>query len=305
MCRAILYLGNPIKLNTLLYGPNNSLIKQTYAPKKMSGILNLAGFGMALWKNDIKKQPLPYIYRTTTLPFYDQNLFELSTRATPRCLLAHIRGTPYESTNSISQANVHPYSIADSPIMLAHNGNIFEYKKTIGAIAPYLSEAALEALNGSSDTQWFFALFISQMKNPYQPKSTAEILQALKETIKITQYIRRKKQIEISSPLNLFLSNGQSIIALRYSLDYGNYTNFFTQKPSNYNSLWYTYGKSYTKVNNNYEMTAGNKVESLLIASEPLSNDMSTWIELPEYSIITAEKNSSNQLNIKIEDIGL
>ena len=33
----------------------------------------------------------------------------------------------------------------------------------------------------------------------------------------------------------------------------------------------------------------GDDVRSLLIASEPLTVDISTWLEVPEYSMITAQ----------------
>jgi glutamine amidotransferase len=36
-------------------------------------------------------------------------------------------------------------------------------------------------------------------------------------------------------------------------------------------------------------MTAGDPPRSVLIASEPLTTDSSTWFEVPEYSMLTAE----------------
>jgi glutamine amidotransferase len=36
-------------------------------------------------------------------------------------------------------------------------------------------------------------------------------------------------------------------------------------------------------------MTAGEPPRSVIIASEPLTTDFSTWLEVPEYSMLTAE----------------
>jgi glutamine amidotransferase len=36
-------------------------------------------------------------------------------------------------------------------------------------------------------------------------------------------------------------------------------------------------------------MTAGDPARSVIIASEPLTVDSSTWLEVPEYSMLTAE----------------
>lgn len=45
MCRALLYLGQPVLLDHFLFRPDSSLVKQSYLPKILH-LLNLAGFGM-------------------------------------------------------------------------------------------------------------------------------------------------------------------------------------------------------------------------------------------------------------------
>lgn len=37
-------------------------------------------------------------------------------------------------------------------------------------------------------------------------------------------------------------------------------------------------------------MVGGDAVRSLLIASEPLTVDISTWLEVPEYSMLMAQR---------------
>jgi glutamine amidotransferase len=39
-------------------------------------------------------------------------------------------------------------------------------------------------------------------------------------------------------------------------------------------------------------MSAGDALRSVLIASEPLTIDTTSWLELPEYSMITASAGS-------------
>lgn len=60
MCRILSYLGNPARLEDLLYQPDNSFIKQSYNPKYMSFLLNLAGFGISAWDNSFKDPRLPF-----------------------------------------------------------------------------------------------------------------------------------------------------------------------------------------------------------------------------------------------------
>ena len=45
MCRVLAYLGEPVLLDNLLYAPDNSLVRQSYAPQHLR-MLNLAGFGL-------------------------------------------------------------------------------------------------------------------------------------------------------------------------------------------------------------------------------------------------------------------
>jgi glutamine amidotransferase len=54
-------------------------------------------------------------------------------------------------------------------------------------------------------------------------------------------------------------------------------------------SLWYTLGDEYLERDGEWMMTsAGDRPRSLILASEPLTRDVSTWLEVPEYSMLTA-----------------
>ena len=61
MCRALIYLGQPILLDDLLFRPDSSLINQAYMPK-MLHMLNLAGFGLMAWDRDSHAPEVPYRY---------------------------------------------------------------------------------------------------------------------------------------------------------------------------------------------------------------------------------------------------
>jgi glutamine amidotransferase len=86
------------------------------------------------------------------------------------------------------------------------------------------------------------------------------------------------------------ISTGVALLATRFSFDYGWYpeddTLLETDLP--YVSLWYTIGGEYAGNDGSWEMTSSESPKSLLIASEPLTLDTSSWLEVPEYSIMTA-----------------
>ena len=57
-----------------------------------------------------------------------------------------------------------------------------------------------------------------------------------------------------------------------------------------YVSLWYTVGGRYEGSDGESRMVGDDGDHSLLIASEPLTVDISTWLEVPEYSVIAARR---------------
>src|SRR3990167_574954 len=122
MCRILSYLGKPIIMEELLYKSDNSFIRQSFDPKYMDHLLNLAGFGFAAWDHSSHSPKIPYLYKTPELPFYDGNLRNLSAKISPHCLLAHLRGVSYLDKEVVSTENVHPFLFPGSNLALAHNG---------------------------------------------------------------------------------------------------------------------------------------------------------------------------------------
>ena len=61
MCRALLYLGQPVLLDDLLFQPDSALVRQSYMPK-MLHMLNLAGFGLRAWDRGSPSPEMPFSY---------------------------------------------------------------------------------------------------------------------------------------------------------------------------------------------------------------------------------------------------
>ena len=109
----------------------------------------------------------------------------------------------------------------------------------------------------------------------------------------------------MNSPVNLFITNGEFIAATRYVLDYGWYPNGEHSQPHFiYHSLWYTYGENFGLHENEYKMRKGDTNNSIIIASEPLTEDTSTWVEVPEYTLIYASR-LQGEIKIISHDITL
>ncbi|KTD10631.1 glutamine amidotransferase [Legionella gratiana] len=305
MCRILTYLGKPIVVEELLYKPDNSFIKQSYNPKYMSHLLNLAGFGMAAWDYTSHNPKFPYLYKTPQLPFYDSNLHNLASKITPYCFLAHLRGVTYHESQIISTQNVHPFIFPGSNVVLAHNGSLSNFDMMRYDLLEYIAPEYKKYIYGTTDSEWIFSIFLSQLPSPTGVYQTEDIIKAILETLKILQRVRQKRKIKFNSPVNLFITDGEFIASTRFVLDYGwPEPDEFPSTHSEYHSLWYTYGESYGVYDNEYKMKKGITKKSIIIASEPLTEDTTTWLEVPEYTLIVARQ-SGDEINITSQDINI
>jgi glutamine amidotransferase len=293
MCRALLYLGQPVLLDNLLYQPDSALVRQSYMPK-MLHMLNLAGFGMRAWDPASANPDQAYAYYSQSLPVFDRNLHNLAQKIRPTCVLSHVRGVAYSTRVEISLQNVHPFHFANVPLVLAHNGDLARFVEMKPLIAPHVKPEFLAQIHGTTDSEWIYALFVSQLKDPRGALSEAEFFDALEAVFAILRKARQALGIAVSSSVNLFLANGRQLAAVRYCFDFGCYA---TASPAavheanlNYLSLWYTLGRDYALHEGEWQMSGGaENADSIIIASEPLTRDTSSWVELPEYGALFAE----------------
>lgn len=303
MCRILTYLGKPIPVEELLYRPDNSFIKQSYNPKYMSHLLNLAGFGMAAWDDSSHNSKFPYLYKTSRLPFFDTNLRNLASKITPNCILAHLRGVAYHEGQIVSNQNVHPFIFPGSNVVLAHNGALSDFELMRFDLLEYIKPDYRQFIHGTTDSEWIYSIFLSQLPHLIGTYETEDIVTAICETLKILRTVRQKRNIKINSPVNLFITNGEFIAATRFVFDYGWLApDTIPSSHSGYHSLWYTCGESYGYYDEVYKMKGNAAKNSIIIASEPLTEDTTTWLEVPEYTLVIATR-SENEIKITSRDI--
>jgi len=293
MCRALLYLGRPVLLDNLLYRPDSALVRQSYMPK-MLHLLNLAGFGMRAWDHASHDPEAPFAYNSPSLPVFDRNLKNLAEKIAAGCVLAHVRGVPYSTEVEISLQNVHPFQFAGVPLVMAHNGDLAHFARLRPLLARHVKPEFAAQVRGTTDSEWIYALVASHLRNPAARPPAAELIDAIAAALGVIRAARAEAGIAESSPVNLFLTDGAQLAAVRYCFDFGCYP---TGDPAHvrpdalrYYSLWYTLGRDYGLHDGEWKMTGGaENADSLLVASEPLSRDTAAWVEVPEYGVLHAE----------------
>lgn len=306
MCRVVGYLGRPIALSSILYATDSSLVRQAYSPRMMANLLNLAGFGMAAWDPTSACPERPFTYKVTTLPVFDRNLRSLADKVASTCLLAHVRGVTDSGDEVISHQNLHPFGYDGTHVMLAHNGHLREFARMKYDLVEHVRPELAQRVEGTTDSEWIYVLLLSQLRDPLGWPDAAELTDATMRTLAIIGDVREQNGIDTSSPVNLFISTGRCLIATRFSYDYGWYPDddHLLETDLPYVSLWYTLGSDYVERDGEWVMVGEGPSSSLMIASEPLTTDTSTWLEAPEYSILTASL-EGGLLTAEIADLEL
>jgi len=296
MCRALAYLGQPVLLDNLLYQPDSALVKQSFMPK-MLHLLNLAGFGMKAWDRGSPDPHKPYSYASTALPVFDRNLKALAEKIRPTCVLGHVRGVAYNTEVEISLQNVHPFQFPGMRLALAHNGDLARFSEMKPHLLDSMRPEISNLIRGTTDSEWIYALIVSQLADPRGAGAADDLVRAVDQAFALIRNVRTRLGIATSSSVNLFLTTGEQIAAVRYCFDFGCYKTEDPAKVHEANltflSLWYTSGSEYGYHDREWKMTGGaDTADSIMIASEPLTRDTTTWLEVPEYSMIYADTRS-------------
>ena len=293
MCRGLIYLGQPLLIENLLFRPDSALVNQAYTPK-MLHMLNLAGFGMMAWDRRSHDPDAAYRYSSPTLPIFDRNLKSLAQKTRADCVLAHVRGVAYSTTVNIADQNCHPFHFPGTKVAMAHNGDIYRIGEMKGTLRGHIKDAYARQIAGSTDSEWVYALLLSRLSDPTREPSREELITAVEETIDILRRTRATHGIDISSSCNLFIATGEQVMGLRYCFDFGR---FRTESPRqvheanlSYLSLWFTLGREFGFHDEEWQMVGGEaEATSVLIASEPLSTNTANWLQVPEYSLVHAD----------------
>jgi glutamine amidotransferase len=246
------------------------------------------------WDSESHQPDLPFKYSSTLLPVFDRNLKALAQKVRTTCMLAHVRGVAYDTAVSISQQNTHPFCYDGFKVALAHNGELHQIDQMKKDLLEYISPEVARLISGSTDSEWIYAVLLSQLDDPMGRSNGGELRHAVEKTLRIIRQVRERCGIKLSSSVNLFITNGREIVGVRFCYDFGCYA---TADPSRLHeanlaflSLWFTTGREYGFHEGEWQMIGGSQTaSSLIIASEPLTSDTSRWLEVPEYSMFYAD----------------
>ncbi|CAG8603285.1 454_t:CDS:10 [Funneliformis mosseae] len=276
MCRFLLYKGKTsIQLSHLLTRPAHSIINQSFDCRlrlDTRRTINGDGFGVGWYENSDPKIPnddTPCIFTSVTPAWNNQNLSRLAEKIKSPLVFAHVRAS---TSGALSETNCHPWQY--NRLMWMHNGNIADFHKIKRVLQQSLREEIFLFVQGNTDSEWAFALFLNNLNDPENGTFDHETLKvAMLKTIEQLNTWAEEAGITEPSLLNFAVTDGCSVVCTRY-------INNRTEEAA---SLYFSSGTSFMEYKpGHYRMIKADKREDIvLVASEPLTFEKADWLTIP------------------------
>ena len=279
MCRFVGYMGKPIIVDKLLIKPINSLMNQSHHALESEMTVNGDGFGIGWYNHLIRKEPA--LYRSIRPAWNDENLKYNAAMIKTNCLLAHVRAA---TQGGVSIENCHPFQYKN--FLMMQNGGIKDFIKIKRKLINRLDETLFRWVNGDSDTQYTFALLLTivkEHKKNDKPLSREELVLCLSQTFAEIEEMKKEARLFSPSLYNLILTNGEEMIATRYS----------THPETDSRSLHIARRATFYIDDNGFLKfrDPDTNDHSILVSSEILSREAGFWQEVPENHSIIINKN--------------
>ncbi|OBB24580.1 ergothioneine biosynthesis protein EgtC [Mycolicibacterium elephantis] len=141
MCRHLGWLGDPVSVASLVLEPANSLLVQSYAPRRQKhSLMNADGWGVGFFSSDVP-DGTPRRWRSATPLWGDASFASMAPALRGGCIVAAVRsasiGMPIEATASA------PFT--DGTWLLSHNGLVDRAVLPLSRHAESTNDSALLA----------------------------------------------------------------------------------------------------------------------------------------------------------------
>jgi len=166
MCRFIVYSGPPVVLSQVVTDPGHGILQQSQKAHDARSPLNADGFGLSWYVPEIT--PFPAVYKEITPAWSNPNLKSIVKVTKSHLILAHVRAA---STGHVVQTNCHPFSYRNLSFM--HNGTVAYFNSIRRKMMAMVSDSAFHVIQGSTDSEVMFAMFITNFENSCNFKNGA------------------------------------------------------------------------------------------------------------------------------------
>jgi glutamine amidotransferase len=267
MCRFVAYQGHPVLLADLLYRPRHSLVAQSTTSEEMSQTFNGDGFGVGWYSPEIDAEPC--VVKAAVPAWSSENGRSLSTKIRSGLVFAHVRAA--SPGLAVQHSNCHPFS--RGPYLFMHNGSVGHFAMLRRRLQQGLSDRAFEAIQGTTDSEHAFAVFLDLVGASEAPRPPDALRAALVGTIARLSELARAAGPTVAHHLNFAVTDGVTTVVSRYAAG--------AKSPA---SLHYSAGSRYMVDGEDGDMldAGSGAAGAVMVASEPLTRRPEDWTTVPE-----------------------
>lgn len=278
MCRFVAYMGKEaLLLNALLSKPENSLINQSRQAREGHIGVNADGFGVAWYSENRALDPTPGVFKSIRPAWNDSNLQHLAAKVSASCFLGHVRAS---TVGDVELNNCHPF--VHERYAFVHNGTIRGFDHIKRRLLNTLDDELMNRIRGNTDTEHLFFAMMQYL----QDHPNRSMLDAVKSTFDQVVDWQQNQDEEQFSRLNIALTDGEQLFATRY-----------VSKGQAPLSLYYAVGASVKQSPVGHLLCGGKKPGAVIVASEPLTDYVEDWYEVPENHFLWVD----SALNLSIQ----
>jgi predicted glutamine amidotransferase len=259
MCRWIAYSGAPIPLDELVVNTEISLIDQSLSARQSEEPTNGDGFGIGWYGPGL----IPRRYRSTQPAWNDANLRDLTAQVASHLFLAHVRRS---TGTAVQQSNCHPFQIGKW--LFVHNGLIDRFSEIKRDLVFAVDPELFHHIGGTTDSEVMFLLALSLGLDD-------EPLPALERMAGLIEQLGRSRGIACPVQMSLGLTDGQQLLAVRYSSAGSSRSLYHSNSPAAIRDLY-----------PDHPQLARFSDDARAVVSEPLHSLSGIWNEVPESTAI-------------------
>jgi glutamine amidotransferase len=255
MCRWLAYSGSPVLLEDLLLKPEHSLIDQSLHSRMGATTTNGDGVGVGWYGLG----DAPGLFRSVEPAWNHRNLKDLAAHVESSLVFAHIRAA---TGTAIQETNCHPFR--HGGWLWMHNGLVRDFATVKRDLAFAVEPSLYPRIEGSTDSELFFYLALTFGLEDDPPTAVERAVGFIEET-------GRRHGVDYPIQMTVATTNGSTVWAFRYSSEGSSRSLFFSTRVDTLREL-YPDSPVFQRLSD----------ESRVVVSEPLSDLVGVWNEVPE-----------------------
>ncbi|EWT01609.1 glutamine amidotransferase [Intrasporangium oryzae NRRL B-24470] len=254
----MVYSGDPVLAEDLLFKPEHSLIEQSLHSKMGATTTNGDGFGIG-WYGE---GSTPAIFKSVDPAWNDRNLRELTSQVRTPLLFAHVRAS---TGTEVQRSNCHPFR--HDGWLWMHNGVLNGFHDLRRELVFAVDPSLYPEIEGSTDSEvlFFLALTFGLEEDP---------VEGVAKAVGFVEERAERRGIPNAVQATMATTNGESVWCFRYSTQH--------QSRSLFHSTALT---RLRELHPEVEMLQRLGVDTRFVVSEPLRDLPGAWREVPESSV--------------------